>query len=182
MDIHGWLQGVTPEEQAGGFGVLNIPGFLIPKDNSASSLVKPRRARHANASSILEPAKLPSSGKVIERQVVSNAISLPQSFKTSTSDKENDEGEDKYIKKPRRKTRPEIYEPIVAANRPKAVNGSENKRKSVKDAGKKKKKRRLEAVDVRKFVAENVRANRLTVCAVLPNLCSTADIKAPPIE
>jgi len=181
MDIHGWLQGVTSEEQTVGLDKLDIPDFLIPKDKRANPFVQPSRVNHANASSILEPAKLSNPSKGIKEHVVKDKISVLSSQGLRSSDKDSVAVQEKYSKQPRRKTRPEIYDSKRATTLPKSAKVSDKKRKKPKDVETKKKKRRLEVPDTREFVAENVCANRLTVRSV-QNLGSTADIKASAIE
>jgi hypothetical protein len=176
MDIREWLQGVVAEEQRGRLEELAIPGFLHPRDIERDPLVKCRKFTHSSVSTFLDPVCPPSHGILAKGNSIKNPISLPSTTVASPSaisrcsqleEDHNDDNE--YTRKPRRKTRPDFYDPKPEQKEVDAQWQTNRKRKKKRSDGKiasKRKKPQPETARIKDFHAENVCNDRLTVSLV----------------
>jgi hypothetical protein len=177
MDIHGWLLGVTEEKQRGEPDLIIPPSFLQPNDGGFDRLERSHRARKTKASSFLDPAEPPLLSTIYPRnwkrpisRYSSSGDAESLASHISSSGKKSSRTDDKYTRKPRRKTRPDLYEPKPIQEKRKRksknrdpVNGSDERPKRKEHYKSRKKSRQLKPAVERDFHANNVRTRRLTV-------------------
>lgn len=178
MDIHGWLLGVTKEEQRGKPDQITPPSFLQPKDGGLDPLERSHRPRKTTASSFLDPAEPPlhystayprNEKRPISHSSSSSAVeSLASNI--SRPGKNYPETDGKYTRQPRRKTRPDLYEPKLVKEKRKRrskkrdpANDGDERPKRNEQPKARKKSRQLNPAAERDFHADNVHTNRLTV-------------------
>jgi hypothetical protein len=172
MDIRKWLdETVQPE----------APGEPVePRQKAAPSKRKRQRKRSKSDSSLLDPATFPppprrrrkSSPEIVRKAPIERGTANDSASEAPQATVSDSSNSSRYMRKPRRKTRPEHYEPGSHADRDRKGESKKTLRKS------KRKKREQPGIGgiVQNFHAKNVSGDRLTVrcpcsslgvCAVL---------------
>jgi hypothetical protein len=170
---------------------LGLPQFLHPKGDrkgpsghaGASASARKRQSKNKQASSdssLLQARKHHTGKNAVEHEAPINAranrASSPAPHRSHHSSSVSHAADQRYKRKPRHKTRPDLYEPKQEA--PKERESREHRRGQDESRKEKRKSRRKKTNNpgaglVQSFHANNVPRERLTVSCILiyPDLC-----------
>jgi len=162
MDIQQWIQGVVADEPAGISDRDDIPELFHPKQSNAAAVGHRRkRRRSSDGTSFLEKPAAPKS------PTPDNHSQSHGSHAAHSSPGQSGVSDGRYKKKPRRKTREDLYDNGQAKSKAKSKRNSGKQREEEEQQSKKKEKRRKPTIphttQHRNFKAKNVVTDRLTV-------------------
>jgi hypothetical protein len=167
MDIKEWIQGIS---DCGNPASL-LASTHLGRNQAAISILEKSPVRDRSLdSSFLEPANYPSrnEGGARKRRAPSSTAGNGFTVLSEGSSKNENKlpSEDKYRRKPRRKTRTDLYEPKLSQRPGKEKESSRMRKEGTKEKSKDDSQRRSRKTDnpkIRDFQASNVGPGRLTV-------------------
>lgn len=173
MDVNKWLEGIIAPERPTLPEKLGLPSFLHPKETVTDPPSKHRHPRKllASDSSFIEAEASHRSPRLTERRSNSrhqsnNNRSTGSSSRSTSLVSEERDAADRYKRRSRRKTRPDLYEPNPerGKDRREQKHGKEEgTSKKTKRKSKRKTKDKSGANLAHSFNATNVCKGRLTV-------------------
>ena len=176
MDINKWLEStILPQQESSLPEKLGLPPFLHPKENYkallASTDKQPRKRRHTTSdSSFLETRQHYQTSPIEHEVEIDNKPNdkLPTNASSSSdrSSSVSDTSDHPYGRKPRHKTRPDIYEPKSDQVKERGMQKhrrGKGESKKTKGKSRRKKTEKLGIGLVQSFHAKNVPKDRLTV-------------------